>query len=78
MLTVDKIHSLAKRVEELKGYLAVEQKRMEIAEDEKLTQDPEFWNDSKAAEKVIKAAAKKRNMVKTKATDRSMYGDFLD
>ena len=63
MLTVDKIHSLAKRVEELKGYLAVEQKRMEIAEDEKLTQDPEFWNDSKAAEKVMKRMRTKKSWV---------------
>ena len=47
MLTVDQINALSKRVEELKGYLGVEQKRMEIAEDEKLTQDPSFGTTPK-------------------------------
>ena len=38
----------------LKGYLAIEQKRIDILEDEKLSQDPEFWNDAKEAEKVMR------------------------
>ena len=63
MLTVDQINALSKRVEELKGYLGVEQKRMEIAEDEKLTQDPEFWNDPKEAEKVMKRMRTKKSWV---------------
>ena len=63
MLTVDQINALSKRVEELKGYLGVEQKRMEIAEDEKLTQDPEFWNDPKEAEKVMKRMRTKKGWV---------------
>jgi peptide chain release factor 2 len=63
MLTVDQINALSKRVEELKGYLGVEQKRMEIAEDEKLTQDPEFWNDPKGAEKVMKRMRTKKSWV---------------
>ena len=64
MLTVDQINALSKRVEELRGYLGVEQKRMEIAEDEKLTQDPEFWNDPKSAEKVMKRMRTKKSWVK--------------
>ncbi|MEC8400185.1 MAG: PCRF domain-containing protein, partial [Bacteroidota bacterium] len=63
MLTVDQINALSKRVEELKGYLGVEQKRMEIAEDEKLTQDPEFWGDPKEAEKVMKRMRTKKSWV---------------
>ena len=63
MLTVDQISALSKRVEELKGYLGVEQKRMEIAEDEKLTQDPEFWGDPKEAEKVMKRMRTKKSWV---------------
>ena len=65
MLTVDQINALSKRVEELKGYLGVEQKRMEIAEDEKLTQDPEFWNDPKEAEKVMKRMRTKKGWVQS-------------
>ena len=63
MLTVDQINALSKRVEELKGYLGVEQKRMEIAEDEKLTQDPEFWGNPKEAEKVMKRMRTKKSWV---------------
>lgn len=63
MLTMDQIAALGKRVDELKSYLGVEQKRMEIAEDEKLTQDPEFWNDPKAAEKVMKRMRNKKGWV---------------
>ena len=65
MLTVDQINALQKRVDDLKGYLSVEQKRMEIAEDEKLTQDPEFWNDPKGAEKVMKRMRTKKGWVQT-------------
>ncbi|HAI00678.1 MAG TPA: peptide chain release factor 2 [Flavobacteriales bacterium] len=65
MLTMDQIAALGKRVDELKGYLGVEQKRMEIAEDEKLTQDPEFWNDPKEAEKVMKRMRNKKGWVES-------------
>ncbi len=65
MLTMDQIAALGKRVDELKDYLGVEQKRMEIAEDEKLTQDPEFWNDPKEAEKVMKRMRTKQGWVES-------------
>ena len=50
MLTLDAIEALSSRLEALCGYLNIEQKRMEVIEDEKQTHDPEFWNDSKKAE----------------------------
>ena len=43
MLTADQIQNSRDRVEALKGYLAIDRKRIDIQEDEKLTQDPEFW-----------------------------------
>lgn len=54
MLTADQIQSARVRVNALMGYLAIEQKRIDILEDEKLSQDPEFWNDAKEAEKVMR------------------------
>lgn len=83
MLTVDQINALSKRVKELKGYLGVEQKRMEIAEDEKLTQDPEFWNDPKEAEKVMKRMRTKKGWVQaydacaTAVEDLSVLYEFM-
>jgi len=60
MLTADQIQTSRDRVEALRGYLAIEQKRIDILEDEKLTQDPEFWNDAKEAEKVMRRMRTKK------------------
>lgn len=54
VITLDRLQALVERVEALKGYLDVERKLMLIAEDEKHTQDPEFWNDPKRAERILK------------------------
>ena len=54
MITIDQLNALRSRVEDLKGYLAIDAKCIEIAEEEKRTQDPEFWNNSKEAELVMR------------------------
>ena len=63
MLTADQIQNSRDRVEALKGYLAIDRKRIDIQEDEKLTQDPEFWNDAKEAEKVMRRMRGKKAWV---------------
>jgi protein subunit release factor A len=54
MITIDQINALRKRIEDLRGYLSIDEKAIEIAEEEKRTQDPEFWTNSKEAELVMK------------------------
>jgi peptide chain release factor 2 len=54
MITIDKINDLRTRLEALKGYLAIEDKRGQIQEEEKYTHDPDFWNDQKKAQAVMK------------------------
>lgn len=61
MVTADNIQSVSTRVAALKGYLGIEQKELEIQEDEKLTQDPDFWNDSKQAEIVMRRIRTKKS-----------------
>lgn len=61
MVTADNIQTLATRVNALKGYLGIEQKQLEIQEDEKLTQDPDFWTDSKQAEIVMRRIRTKKS-----------------
>jgi hypothetical protein len=53
MITIDKITDLAERLEALKGYLEIEDKRGRILEEEKYTLDPDFWNDQKKAQAVM-------------------------
>ncbi len=54
MITIDKVNDLQTRLEALKGYLDVEEKRGQILEEEKYTHDPDFWNDQKKAQIVMK------------------------
>lgn len=54
MITSDNVNELTERLEALKGYLSISDKLEEIAEQEKHTHDPEFWNDPKAAESKMK------------------------
>jgi peptide chain release factor 2 len=53
MITIDKIDDLNERLEALKGYLDIEEKRGRILEEEKYTLDPDFWNDQKKARVVM-------------------------
>ncbi len=53
MITIDKVNDLQERLEALKGYLEVEEKRGRIKEEEKYTLDPDFWNDQKKAQAVM-------------------------
>ena len=54
MITIDKILDLKTRLDALKGHLDVEEKRGQILEEEKYTHDPDFWNDQKKAQVVMK------------------------
>jgi peptide chain release factor 2 len=53
MITIDKITELSERLDALKGYLDIEEKRGRILEEEKYTLDPDFWNDQKKAQLVM-------------------------
>lgn len=60
MIGQDKLTAIVSRLEALKKYLDIDTKLMQIAEDEKQTQDPEFWNDSKGAERIMKQIRNKK------------------
>ncbi|MFN5295267.1 MAG: peptide chain release factor 2 [Flavobacteriales bacterium] len=59
-ITSDAIGELKERVTALGRYLDVEVKLLQIKEDEKLTQDPDFWNDAKKAELVMRQIRNKK------------------
>lgn len=60
MITLDQIKNLSGRTEALKSYLNIEDKLIEISEEEQRTQLPEFWDDPKEAEKLLRQIRNKK------------------
>lgn len=53
-ITQDRLNDLKKRLEALRGYLEIDRKLREIAEDQQTTVSPGFWDDSEQAEALMK------------------------
>lgn len=83
MVTQDQIKDLHHRVEALRGYLNVDDKLIEIAEEEQRTQLPEFWDDPKEAEKLLRQIRNKKvwtngyESVRTAVDDLEVLYDFF-
>ena len=54
MINIDHIKGYQTRLLALYGYLGIEKKQMLIADEQGLTHDPNFWDDPKQAEVVLK------------------------
>jgi len=54
MVTQDQLKDFERRVEELHDYLNIEEKRVDVHEDNLKSQDPTFWDDPKKAERILK------------------------
>lgn len=65
MINQDHIKELTQRIDKMKNYLAIDQKRLEVSEDEIKTQDPSFWDDPKEAEILLKKIRGKKYWVDT-------------
>ena len=63
MVTTDQIKDLNARIIALKGYLGIDQKRIEIQNEEEKTFDPNFWNHPKEAEVIMRAIRGKKKWV---------------
>lgn len=63
MITQDQLKDIATRIEKLKSYLEIDKKLIEIANEEEKTVDPDFWNDPKAAEVLMKELRFKKKWV---------------
>lgn len=74
MLTSDALKNLLLRISKLENYLNIEQKRIEIANEEEQAADPSFWNNPKKAEVLLRAIRKKKSWV-TDFEKVSMMGD---
>jgi len=54
MINQEQFKSICERIEAIAVYLDIPTKQMELKEAELQTQDPDFWNDAKTAEKKMK------------------------
>ena len=50
MITIEQLKDVQVRADKLKQYLAIDEKRIQLEEEELHTQAPGFWDDPKAAE----------------------------
>ncbi|MDO5510382.1 MAG: peptide chain release factor 2 [Weeksellaceae bacterium] len=63
MIQADQLKDLLQRVEDLHKYLEIEQKQIEIANDEEKAASPDFWNDPKEAQLHMKNLQSKKTWV---------------
>lgn len=55
MVNQDQIKDILGRIQAIESYLKINEKRMQLQEEELRSQDPTFWDDPKAAEAQMKA-----------------------
>ncbi len=63
MISTDQLKDIQERVTKLIDYLNIEQKRIEISNEEEISLSPDFWNDSKVAEAHMKILRVKKKWV---------------
>jgi len=61
MILNEHINKLQERVGKLKTYLDIDKKKIEISNEEEKTVNPDFWNNPKEAEIVMKTLRSKKN-----------------
>ena len=63
MITQEQLKELLQRKEDLKRYLDIDGKKIEVEEEELRTHVPDFWQDQKAAEAQMKKIKSLRNWI---------------
>ena len=63
MITQEQLKELQQRKEDLKRYLDIDGKKIEVEEEELRTHVPDFWQDQKAAEAQMKKIKSLRNWI---------------
>ncbi|MBQ9706073.1 MAG: peptide chain release factor 2 [Paludibacteraceae bacterium] len=74
MITIEQLKDVQDRAGKLRQYLNIDEKQMQLREEEMRTQDPDFWNDAKAAEAQMRKVKSLKNWIEgyegvRKATD---------
>ena len=64
MITHEQLKNITERIGKLKGYLEIDKKLIEINNEEEKTVDPNFWNNPKEAEVLMKSLRFKKKWVR--------------
>jgi len=84
MISHEQIKDLSKRIESLATYLNIEDKKISINNDEETASSPEFWNNHKTAEALMKVIRNNKKWVeeyeelKTFSEDLEVLYDFFN
>ena len=63
MITLEQLKDITSRIEKLKSYLEIDKKLIEISNEEERTVNPNFWNNPKEAEAIMKNLRFKKKWV---------------
>ena len=63
MITIEQLKDVQQRADKLKSYLAIDEKRIQLEEEELHTQAPGFWEDAKAAEEQMRKVKSLRRWI---------------
>ena len=63
MITTEQLKDVQQRADKLKSYLAIDEKRIQLEEEELHTQAPGFWEDAKAAEAQMRKVTSLRRWI---------------
>ena len=77
MISNEQLHKLEQRISKLKSYLAIDKKRIEIANDEEKTGNPDFWNNPREAEVLMKELRSLKKWVIDYEQITSNYDDLV-
>ncbi len=76
MITQETLDKLKTRIGKLKDYLDIDKKKIEISNEEEKTANPDFWNNPKEAEKIMKALRAKKRWVEEYDQSNTLLDDL--
>lgn len=76
MVTYEQLKNLKERLQTLRGYLRLDEKKIQIINEEERTGDPSFWDDPKKAESVMKKIREMKYWVEGYDTATNLYDEL--
>ena len=77
MITQENIKNISERVDQLKVYLHIEKKLIKISNEEETASNPDFWNNPKEAEVLMKSLREKKKWVEDYSQAHSEVDDLI-